>query len=273
MKAALSGKLVIPEWAGPTGSTGSPGVNSESSPPHRTTSAPTGPYGYQPEYFNKQGPIVKHQKSASVSRRNSSAALLLTAAGGGSDGEGAGLVSRAGFPISRQSSSSMLLPGSKQPPVLNSGRTRRPSLLGLPPIHAGLHALPEHDAYLGQPKASTPRRTSSFLTSSGSITRKHSLDHEAANHVSMPLVNLKAQSDVMDASLLEPEILDRDTSVPLNISRRSTSGSCEVPSGSSGLQGALPPVPVSCNTQHDVCLSSPAFNARSHLFRFTVRSF
>lgn len=257
MTATLSGKLVIPEWAGPTGSRGSAGVNSESVPPQRATSAPGGPYGYQPEYFNKQTVVLRHQRSASVSRHNSSAALLLTAAtgaaGGGSDSEGAGSVSRPGFSISRQSSSSLLLAGGKQPPVVNSGRTRRPSLLGLPPIHAGLHALPENDAYLGQPKGSSPRRTSSFLTNSGTVTRKGSLDHEAADTVFTPLLNLKAQSNVMDASLLEPEILDRETSVPLNIARRSTSGSWEVPNGSSGLQGP-PPVPVGCNSTDYVCL-------------------
>ena len=111
-------------------------------------------------------------------------------------------------------------------------------------MHVGLHALPENDAYLGPPKARTPRRTSSFLTSSGTVTRKGSLDHEASSDVSMPLVNLKAQSDFMDASLLEPEILDHSTSVPLEVSRRSTSGSYEVAAGGPSLLGAPPPVQV-----------------------------
>lgn len=276
MTATLSGKLVIPEWAGPTGSRGTAGMTGEAVSPQRTTSAPSGPYDYQPEYFNKQTGSLKPQSSTSVSRRNSSAALLLTAAtgaaGGGADSEGAGL-SRPGFPISRQSSLSMLVPGGKQPSVLSSGRIRRPSLLGLPSMHVGLlHALPENDAYLGQPSASAPRRTSSLLTSSGTVTHKGSLDHEAASNASMPLVNLKAQSDFMDASLLEPEILDRSSSLPLNISRRSTSGSSEGPTGACSLQGALPPVQVICSVQDGVgfvksciqcqhtCLGVPLFS-------------
>lgn len=112
-----------------------------------------------------------------------------------------------------------------------------------------MHALPENDAYLGPPKAKAPRRTSSFLTSSGTVTRKGSLDldHEAISDFCMPLVSLTAHSDVMDASLLEPEIVDHTTSQPLDVSRRSTSGSYEVASamGATSLLGAPPPVQVS----------------------------
>ena len=249
--AALSGKLVIPEWAGPTGSRSSAGLIGESALPQRTPSTPAGPHGYQPEFLNKQTAALKQQSSASISRRNSSAALLLTAANGAADSEGAGWVSRPGFPISRQSSSSLLVPGGslyKQPAVLSGGRTRRPSLLGLPSMPASLHALPENDAYLGPPRAGSPRRTSSFLTSSGTITRKGSQDHETSNDLFMPVVNLTAQSDVMDASLLEPEILDHTTRLPLEVSRRSTSlenfeaASCVSTTG--GIGGAVPPVQV-----------------------------
>ena len=240
--AALSGKLVIPEWAGPTGSRG---LNNEPTLPRRTSSISAGPHGYQPEFLDKET-VGRKQTSASVPRRNSSA-LLLTAADGGTDSEGAGSVSRSGFPISRQSSSPLLVPGGSlyNPAVQSGGRTRRPSLLGLQPMHA----LPENDAYLGPPKAKSPRRTSSFLTSSGPVTRKGSLDldHEAVSDFCTPLVNLTAQSDVMDASLLEPEIVDHRTSQPLDISRRSTSGSYEVASamGGTSLLGAPPPVQVS----------------------------
>ena len=251
--AALSGKLVIPEWAGPTGSRTSVGLSGEPVSPQRASNAPAGPYGYQPDFFNKQTAGLK-QRHTDVSRRNSSSLLLTVANGaaGGSDGEGGGSVSRPGFPISRQSSSSMLVPGNslcKQPSVLGGGRARRPSLLGLPSMLApSLHALPENDPYLGPPKARTPRRTSSFLTSSGTVTRKGSSDHEIPGNASMPLVNLVAQSDVMDASLLEPEILDRISNLPLEVSRRSTSGSFDVSAGSSGL-GAPPPVQVIYGTQ------------------------
>lgn len=248
--AALSGKLVIPEWAGPTGSRSSAGLKGESALPQRTTSIPAGPHGYQPEFLDKQTAGLKQQSSASISRRNSSAALLLTAASG-ADSEGAGSVSRPGFPISRQaSSSSLLMPGGslyKPSAVLSGGRTRRPSLLGLPSMQVSLHALPENNAYLGPP----PRRTSSFLTSSGTVTRKGSLDHETSNDPTTPLVNLTAQSDVMDASLLEPEILDHAIHQPLEISRRSTSlenfevASCVSTIGGTGLVGAVPPVQVS----------------------------
>lgn len=242
----MSGKLVIPEWAGPTGSRG---LNRGPTLPRRTNSKSAGPHGYQAEFLDKQT-VGRKQTSASVSTRNSSATLLLTAADGATDSEGAGSVSRSGFPISRQSSSSMLVPGGslyKQPAVQSGGRTRRPSLLGLPPMHA----LPENDAYLGPPKAKSPRRTSSFLTSSGPVTRKGSLDldHEAISDFCMPLVSLTAQSDVMDASLLEPEIVperDHTTSQPLDVSRRSTSGSFEVASAIGGTSlGAPPPVQVS----------------------------
>ena len=222
--------------------------------PQRVSNAPAGPYGYQPDFFNKQTAGLK-QRNADVSRRNSSASLLLTAANGaagGNEGEGGGSVSRSGFPISRQSSSTMLVPGSslgKQPSVLGGGRARRPSLLGLPSMLApSLHALPENDPYLGPPKARTPRRTSSFLTSSGTVTRKGSSDQETPGDAFMPLVNLVAQSNVMDASLLEPEILDRTTNLPLEVSRRSTSGSFDVPAGSSTL-GAPPPVQVNYSTK------------------------
>ena len=266
--AALSGKLVIPEWAGPTGSRSSAGLKGESALLQRATSTPAGPHGYQPEFLDKQTAGVKQQSSASISRRNSSAALLLTAASGAADSEGAGSVSRPGFPISLQASSSLLVPGGslyKQSAVLSGGRTRRPSLLGLPSMHVSLHALPENNAYLGPPRARSPRRTSSFLTSSGTVTRKGSLDHETSNDPSMPLVDMTAQSDVMDASLLEPEILDNTTDQPLEVSRRSTSlENCEVAScvstvGGTGLMGAVPPVQVSycmlvkCLSEHESC--------------------
>ena len=252
--AALSGKLVIPQWAGPTGSRSSAGFNGELALPQRTTSTTAGPHGYQPEFLHKQTAGLKQQGSASISRRNSSTALLLTAANGAADSEGAGSVSRPGFPIS-QPSSSMLVPGGslyKQPSLLSSGRTRRPSLLGLPSVPASLHALPENDAYLGPPRARSPRRTSSFLTSSGTVTRKGSLDHESSSDPSVPVVNLTAQSDVMDASLLEPEILEHIIRQPLEVSRRSTSlenlevASCVSAIGGTGLMASVQPVQVCC---------------------------
>ena len=250
----MSGKLVIPEWAGPTGSRSSAGLSGEPVSPQRASSAPAGPYGYQPEFFNKQTAGLKH-RNAGVSRRSSSAALLLTAASGVASGlevDGPTAISRAAFPISQQASSTMLMPGGslvKQPSVLGGGRTRRPSQLGLPSMHVPslLHALPENDAYLGPAKPRSPRRTSSFLTSSGPVTRKGSAEFEAPADASMPVVNLTAESDVMDASLMEPEIVDQSTSLPLDLSRRSTSGSYEIGAASSSAASAVPLVQVSCN--------------------------
>lgn len=196
--------------------------------------------------MNKQTAGLKQQSGGNVSRRNSSASLLMSAAsgaaGGGHDGEGAGLVSRSGFPISRQASSSALSTGGvihRQPSVLGGSRARRPSLLGVSALHMpSLHALPENDAYLGPPKPRSPRKTSSFLTGppSGSfVTRDVSSEQETIFDPTMPLL---PQSDVLDASLMEPEIVEHNMNLPLEISRCSTSGSLEAASGF--LQGAAP---------------------------------
>ena len=211
---------------------------------------PTGPYGYQPDFMNKQAAALRQQAGGMVSRRSSSAALLLSAvnaAGGGTtEGEGAGLVSRSGPPISRQASSVSLFPSggiARQPSVLAS-RGRRPSLLGLaPPLVPSLHALPENGAYLGP-----PRRTSSFVMSSAATTRKGSAEREATTETNMPA---SLQSDVLDASLREPEPVDEN--MPLEVSRISTSGSLET--ASSSLQGMapLPVVQVSCISGPCMC--------------------
>ncbi len=277
--ATQSGKLVVPDWAGPTGSkTGPPPSAADDSLQQRRPKAPAGPYGYQPDFMDKQTVGGKQQNTASLLRGNSAAPASVAgrAAGGSHDGEGGGLVSRSGLPISRQSSSSALLP---RPPSVLGGRARRPSLLGVPPLHmSSLHALPENDAYLGSPnsralrrtssvltgpssigslereptldavlllpqaKPRSPRRTSSFLTGppSGTVTRKGSAERENMFDATMPLL---PQSDVLDASLLEPEILDHATlNLPIEVSRQTTSASLEA--ASSPLQGPVPLIQV-----------------------------
>lgn len=217
-----TGKLVIPDWAGPTGSRASSSVDAIS--PRR----PTGPYGYQPDFLNKQAAFLRQQ--AGGLRRNSSAALLVpsaaTAAGTRtSEGDGASLVSRAGSPISRRASSAALFPsgGIARQPSVSASRARRPSLLGLaPPLVPSLHAVPEHDAYLGPPK---PQRRSGEFAMSGTSTRKSSFEGLAGD--SLPLT---AQISVLDASLVEPEVVDQGRASPVELHRLSTSGSLEAAS-------------------------------------------
>ncbi len=282
--ATQSGKLVVPDWAGPTGSKAGapPGAADDSLQQHRAN-APAGPYGYQPDFMNKQSVGGKQQNSVSLLRGNSAAQMSVAsrAAGSSHDSEGGGLVSRSGLPISRQSSSSALLP---RPPSALGGRARRPSLLGVPPLHmSGLHALPENDAYLGspksrllrrtssfltglpsgivsrngslerestldaivpllQPKPRSPRRTSSFLTGppSGTVTRKGSAERESMFDATMPLL---PQSNVLDASLTEPEILNHAVmNLSVELSRQTTSASLE--SASAPLQGPVPVIQV-----------------------------
>ena len=272
--ATQSGKLVVPDWAGPTGSkAGPPPSAADDSLQQRRPNAPAGPYGYQPDFMDKQTLGVN---GMSLLRGNGAAQMSVAsrAAGGSHDGEGGGLVSRSGLPISRQSSSSALLP---RPPSVMGGRARRPSLLGVPPLHmSSLHALPENDAYLGSPKSRalrrtssvltglsstgsvereptldamlllpqaksrSPRRTSSFLTGppSGTVTRKGSAERE-----NMFDATMLPQSNVLDASLLEPEILDHAIlNLPIEVSRQTTSASLEAASGP--LQGPAPVVQV-----------------------------
>ena len=209
--------------------------------------------------MNKQAAAIRQQ--AGGLRRNSSAALLLsvaTAASGTSESEGADSVSRAGLPISRQASSAALFPSggiAKQPAVLAS-RARRPSLLGLaPPLVPSLHALPENDAYLGPPKPH--RRTSSFAMSSPTATRRGSLEREAGVNTTP----LTAQAIFTDARLTEPEILDQNRELPVEVSRLSTSGSLEA--ASSSLQGPLPVVLVSALAQ---LRRPPPFSLLIHAF-------
>ncbi len=274
--ATQSGKLVVPDWAGPTGSKAGPAA--DDSLQQRRANAPAGPYGYQPDFMDKQTVGEKQQNFVPLLRGNSAAQMSVAsrAAGSSHDGEGGGLVSRSGLPISRQSSSSALLP---RPPSVLGGRARRPSLLGVPPLHmSSLHALPEDDAYLGSPKSRSslrrtssfltgppssigslerestldailplpqakprsPRRTSSFLTGppSGMVTRKGS--SESMFDATMPLL---PQSNVLDASLMEPEILDHALlNLPVELSRQTTSASMEA--ASAPLPGPAPVIQV-----------------------------
>ena len=277
--ATQSGKLVVPDWAGPNCSKAGPPVSAaDDSLQQRRANALAGPYGYQPDFMDKQTLGWKQQNGTSLSRGNSAAQMSIAsrAAGSSHDGEGGGLVSMSGLPISRQSSSSALLP---RPPSVLGGRARRPSLLGVPPLHmSSLHALPENDAYLGSPKSRalrrtssvltglsstgsvereptldamlllpqaksrSPRRTSSFLTGppSGTVTRKGSAERETMFDATMPLL---PQSNVLDASLLEPEILDHAIlNLPIEVSRQTTSASLEAASGP--LQGPAPVIQV-----------------------------
>ena len=157
--------------------------------------------------MHKQTAAVKQQERGHVSRRSSSASLVLSAASNANDGD----------PIARQTSTSSLYSGGsiqRQPSVMGN-RARRPSLLGLPSSHVpSLHALPENDAYLGPPKPRSPQRTSSFLTSSGTTIRKKSLERETLFDTTMPMI---AQSNVLDASLTGPEILEHSESLPVEL--------------------------------------------------------
>ena len=278
--ATQSGKLVVPDWAGPTASkAGPPPSAADDSLQQRRANAPAGPYGYQPDFMDRQTVGEKQQNAVSVLRGNSAAQMSVAsrAAGSSHDGEGGGLVSKSGLPISPQSSSSALLP---RPPSVLGGRARRPSLLGAPPLHmSSLHALPENDAYLGSPKSRSLRRTSSFLTGppssigclerestldamlllpqakprsprrtssfltgppSGTVTRKGSAERESMFDGTMPLL---PQSNVLDASLMEPEILDHATlNLPMELSRQTTSASLEA--ASAPLQGPAPLIQV-----------------------------
>ena len=277
--ATQSGKLVVPDWAGPTGSKAVPPSSAtDDSVQQRRSNAPAGPYGYQPDFMDKQTVGGKQQNTASLLRSNSAAQMSVAsrAACSSHDGEG-GLASWPGLPISRQASSSALLP---RPPSVLGGRARRPSLLGVPPLHMpSLHALPENDAYLGSPqskslrrtssiltgppssigslerestldamlllpgaKPRSPRRTSSFLTGppSGTVTRKGSNERESMFDATMPLL---PQSNVLDASLLEPEILNHATlNLPVEVSRQTTTASLEA--ASAPLQGPAPLIQV-----------------------------
>ena len=313
--ATQSGKLVVPDWAGPTGSKAVPPSSApDDSVQQRRSNAPAGPYGYQPDFMDKQTVGGKQQNTASLLRSNGAAQMSVAsrAACSSHDGEG-GLASWPGLPISRQSSSSALLP---RPPSVLGGR-----LLGVPPLHMpSLHALPENDAYLGSPqskslrrtssiltgppssigslerestldamlllpqakprsprrtssfltgppsstvtrkgsneresaldamlllpgaKPRSPRRTSSFLTGppSGTVTRKGSNERESMFDATMPLL---PQSNVLDASLLEPEILDHASlNLPIEVSRQTTTGSLEA--ASAPLQGPVPLIQV-----------------------------
>ena len=277
--ATQSGKLVVPDWAGPTGSKAGPPPTAADEPlQQRRSNAPAGPYGYQPDFMDKQTVGGKQQNTASLLRGNSAAQMSAAsrAAGSSNDGDGGSLASWSGLPISRQSSSSALLP---RPPSVLGSRARRPSLLGVPPLHmSSLHALPENDAYLGSPKSRSLRRTSSFLTgppsSIGSLERESTLDamlllpqakprsprrtssfltgppsgtvtKGSAERESMfdATLALLPQSNVLDASLLEPEILDHAIlNLPMELSRQTTSASLEA--ASTPLPGPAPVIQV-----------------------------
>lgn len=310
--ATQSGKLVVPDWAGPTGSkAGPPPTVNEASSPQRKANAPAGPYGYQPDFMNKQAAGPKQPSGEVLSRGNSSASLLMSAAGSSHEGEGGGSVSKSGSPISRQSSLLSVPPGAaafRQPPVIG-GRARRPSLLGVPALHmSSLHALPENDAYLGPLNARSPRRTASFLTGpptsimsrngslelestfdpmtllplasprrsprrtssfltgspTGVLTRKGSAERESAFDATMP----PPQNNVLDASLTEPEILDHAImSLPLDLSRHSTSASLEATAASTQV---LPVVQVSMLFLHS-SISCYSFLMMQHPMQSSVQ--
>ena len=265
--ASQSGKLVIPAWA--TLNRSHPSAAIETSL-QQCKPGIAGPYGYQPDFMHSPH---RHISSDSPVKRRSSTALLPPTS---PDGQAASL----GSPTSRQGSTpslvqqgslikasglvkqgSLLSPGLPPIPIgaipkqasLPSGRARRPSLLAL----SGLHSLPEHDPYLGAPKPkNSPRRTSSFMTGNlntpppgKSGSRKTSFEESTAHSAVMPMFSLEAQKDVLDASLMEPELVDQsappeivraDTAhLLVELSRSSTSGSLEAHASAAA---ALPPV-------------------------------
>jgi len=72
------------------------------------------------------------------------------------------------------------------------------------------------------------------------VTRKGSAERENMFDATMPLL---PQSNVLDASLLEPEILDHAIlNLPIEVSRQTTSASLEAASGP--LQGPVPVIQV-----------------------------
>lgn len=281
--ASQSGKLVIPTWA--TLNRSHPSGATESSLQQRKPGI-AGPYGYQPDFM--RSPHRHIPSDSPVKRRSSTALLPLSPTS--PDGQAASL----GSPSSRQGSTSSLaqqgsltkasglvkqgsLLGSGLPSIptgsipkqgsLPSGCARRPSLLAL----SGLHSLPEHDPYLGPPKPkNSPRRTSSFMTGNlntpppgKSGSRKASFEESTAHSAVMPMFSLEAQKDVLDASLMEPELVDQsappqivraDTAhLLVELSRSSTSGSLEAHASAAA---ALPPVLAS---PHLLCCYSSAY--------------